>query len=239
MGATPIIASWQIVMSGLIKGAGLALIGFVGAFLAGVKTTPFSLIFMVGGFLAFLVLAQFIASRPDDINALSSKAVALVNRLRKRPPEEGLARWQQLLGQTQAVRLSRMDGLKAFAWSMTNWTSDIACLAFACYATDAHPSLPGLLTAYWLGKTAAVAVPLLPGGLGVVEVVLVPALTGSGVPSGAAFSAVVIYRLVSFLLVTAIGWVIFFLLFRKSDPIHPKNRDEFDEERFEAQQPPR
>jgi uncharacterized membrane protein YbhN (UPF0104 family) len=233
-GATTLVASWQIVMSGLLKGSGLALIGFGGAFLAGVKTTPFSLIFMVGGFLAFLFLAQFIASRPEDMSALSSKVFALVNRLRKRPPEEGLLRWQQLLEQAQAVRLSRLDGLKAFSWSMTNWLADIACLACACYATDAHPSLPGLLTAYALGKTAAVAVPLLPGGLGVVELVLVPTLTGSGVPSGAAFSAVVIYRLVSFLLVTAVGWVVFFLVFRKSDPIHTKQPDEFDQERLQT-----
>lgn len=233
-GATPLIASWQIVMSGLIKGAGLALIGVGGTFLAGAKTTPFSLIFSIAGFLAFLVLAQFIASRPDDVAALSSKAFAVANRVRKRPPEEGLARWHQLLEQTQAVRLSRWDGLKAFAWSMANWASDTACLAFACYATDAHPGLPGLLIAYALVKTAALAVPLLPGGIGVVEVVLVPALTAGGVPSGAAFSATVIYRLVSFLLVTAVGWAIFFLLFRKSDPINAKHRDEFDAERFEA-----
>jgi hypothetical protein len=153
--------------------------------------------------------------------------------VRKRPADTGLARWQHLLDQLHAVRLNRWDGLKACGWSMTNWLADIACLACACYATGSHPAIPVLLTAYAVSKTAGVAVPLLPGGLGVVEMVLVSALVKSGIPFVGAFPAVVVYRLVSFLLITAIGWVVFFFLFRKSDPLKRTHHRAFDDEPIE------
>ena len=49
-GASPVVASWQVVMSGLLAGVGLAVLGFGGALLAGAKTSPFSVFFSAVGF---------------------------------------------------------------------------------------------------------------------------------------------------------------------------------------------
>jgi hypothetical protein len=54
----------------------------------------------------------------------------------------------------------------------------------------------------------------MPGGLLVVEAVLVPGLVSSGMSLPSAISAMLIYRLISWLLIAAIGWVVFFFVFR-------------------------
>ena len=54
----------------------------------------------------------------------------------------------------------------------------------------------------------------MPGGLLVVEAVLVPGLISSGMSLPSAISAMLIYRLISWLLIAAIGWVVFFFVFR-------------------------
>jgi len=54
----------------------------------------------------------------------------------------------------------------------------------------------------------------MPGGLLVVEAVLVPGLISSGMSLPSAISAMLIYRLISWLLIAAVGWVVFFFVFR-------------------------
>jgi uncharacterized membrane protein YbhN (UPF0104 family) len=84
----------------------------------------------------------------------------------------------------------------AFSWSLFNWIADVACLAFAAYAAGGKPSLAGLTVAYAAARAVG-SIPLMPGGLLVVEAVLGPGLVSSGMTLAAAISAMLIYRLVS------------------------------------------
>jgi uncharacterized protein (TIRG00374 family) len=59
--------------------------------------------------------------------------------------------------------------------------------------------------AYGLANVAA-ALPITPGGLGVVEGVLVPTLVAFGTPAAVAVLAVVAYRLVSFWVPIPVGF---------------------------------
>ncbi len=61
----------------------------------------------------------------------------------------------------------------------------------------------------------------MPGGLLVVEAVLVPGLVSSGMTLAAAISAMLIYRLISWIFIAAIGWVVFFFVFRTEKDIDP------------------
>jgi putative heme transporter len=54
----------------------------------------------------------------------------------------------------------------------------------------------------------------MPGGLLIVEAVLVPGLVSSGMSLPSAISAMLIYRLISWLFIAAVGWVVFFFVFR-------------------------
>jgi uncharacterized membrane protein YbhN (UPF0104 family) len=61
----------------------------------------------------------------------------------------------------------------------------------------------------------------MPGGLLVVEAVLVPGLVSSGMTLASAISAMLIYRMVSWIFISAIGWVVFFFVFRTEKDIDP------------------
>jgi uncharacterized protein (TIRG00374 family) len=216
-GASPVVASWQLVMSGVLQVVGLALIGLGGAFLLGASKSPFSLIFTLGGFLALLLLAQAVASRPDLIDGIGVRVLSWFNSLRGKPLHTGVDAWREHLAQLESVSLSRRDLTIAFSWSLF---ADVACLAFAAYAAGGKPSLAGLTVAYAAARAVG-SIPLMPGGLLVVEAVLVPGLVSSGMTLAAAISAMLIYRLVSWIFIAVIGWVVFFFVFRTEKDVDP------------------
>jgi putative heme transporter len=219
-GASPVVASWQLVMGGVLQVVGLALLGLCGAFLLGAKNNPFSLIFSLGVFIAVILLAQAVASRPELIDGIGVRVLSWVNSVRGKPPDTGLDKWRQTLSQLESVSLSRRDLGVAFSWSLFNLVTLVACLAFAAYAAGGHPSLPGLTVAFAASRAVG-SIPLMPGGLLVVEAVLVPGLVTSGMSLPAAISAMLIYRLISWILLAIIGWILFFFLFRTESQIDP------------------
>jgi len=219
-GASPVVASWQLVMSGALQVVGLALLGLGGAFLLGAKNNPFSLLFTMGGFVALLLLAQAVATRPELIDGIGVRVLGWVNSARGKPPDTGLVKWRETLDQLESVSLNRRELAVAFSWSLFNWVADVACLAFAAYAAGGNPSLAGLTVAYAAARAVG-SIPLMPGGLLVVEAVLVPGLVSSGMTLPDAISAMLIYRLVSWIFISAIGWVVFFFMFRTEGALDP------------------
>ncbi|MDF2829658.1 MAG: rane protein, partial [Mycobacterium sp.] len=106
-GASPVVASWQLVMSGVLQAVGLALLGLGGAFLLGASKNPLSLIFTLGGFVALLLLAQSVAANPQQIEGIGAKLLSWVNSLRNKPSDTGLEKWRETLEQLESVSLSR------------------------------------------------------------------------------------------------------------------------------------
>ncbi|MGB5113413.1 MAG: YbhN family protein [Mycobacterium sp.] len=219
-GASPVVASWQLVMSGVLQAVGLALLGLGGAFLLGASRNPLSLIFTLGGFFLLLLLAQSVASNPQQIDGIGVRLLSWFNSLRGKPTDTYLDKWRGMLRQLESVQLSRRALGKAFGWSLFNWIADVACLAFAAYAAGGHPSLAALTVAYAAARAVG-SIPLMPGGLLVVEAVLVPGLVSSGMTLASAISAMLIYRLVSWIFISTIGWVVFFFMFRTEMDVDP------------------
>jgi uncharacterized protein (TIRG00374 family) len=93
---------------------------------------------------------------------------------------------------------------KAVGWAAANWLFDAASLWVFVVAFGHVVSPIDLLTAYGLANILA-AIPITPGGLGVVEFVLVSMLTGLGLADGQALSAVLAYRAVNFWLPIPFG----------------------------------
>jgi hypothetical protein len=125
-----------------------------------------------------------------------------------------------MLRQLESVSLSRRDLAVAFSWSLVNRFADVACLGFAVYAAGEHASVGGLTVACAAARAVG-TIPLMPGGLLVVEAVLVPGLVSSGMSLPGAISAMLIYRLISWLLLAAVGWVVFFFMFRTKNEVDP------------------
>src|SRR4029079_857357 len=106
-GASPVVASWQLVMSGALQVVGLALLGLGGAFMLGASKNPLSLIFSLGGFLALIVLAQAVATRPELIDGIGVGLLSGFNSLSGKPAHTGLAKWREMLTQLESVQLGR------------------------------------------------------------------------------------------------------------------------------------
>ncbi len=92
----------------------------------------------------------------------------------------------------------------AGVWAAANWLLDAASLAVFVGAFGHWVNPDGLLVAYGLAYVLA-AIPITPGGLGVVEATLTSLLVGFGTPRGVATLGVVAYRLVNFWLPIPLG----------------------------------
>jgi uncharacterized protein (TIRG00374 family) len=93
---------------------------------------------------------------------------------------------------------------RAVGWAAANWLLDAASLWVFVAAFSHFISPVELLMAYGLANILA-AIPITPGGLGVVEFVLVSMITGFGPTAGQALSAVLAYRAVNFWLPIPFG----------------------------------
>jgi uncharacterized protein (TIRG00374 family) len=112
---------------------------------------------------------------------------------------------------------------RAVVWALANWLLDAASLwvFVAAFGHDISPV--DLLLAYGLANILA-AIPITPGGLGVVEFVLVSMITGFGPSTGQALSAVLAYRAVNFWLPIPFGGLAYASLEFQRSPTYRRIR---------------
>ena len=108
--------------------------------------------------------------------------------------------------------------MRAAGWAAANWLLDAASLWVFVAAFGYRVSIVGLLVSFGLANVLA-ALPITPGGLGVVEAVLTSTLVGFGTPSTVAILGVASYRLLNFWLPIPLGALAYLSL--KVDPGDP------------------
>lgn len=219
-GATRVVASWQLVISGVLSTVGIVSLALLGFFLVGTVSNPFLLVMSAFGLVGIVVVVQWAARNPEKIEGSLLSLLAWVNVRRRKPADHGAAAVRKVVEQADAVDLTKTQLSRAFAFSLLNWVADIGCLWAAANAVGAQHSIGGLCIAYVTGKIVASA-PITPGGLGTVELALITTLTAGGLGAHQAFATVFVYRIVSFVLVALAGWVVFFLFYRGAVDIDP------------------
>jgi uncharacterized protein (TIRG00374 family) len=125
---------------------------------------------------------------------------------------------------------------RAIGWAAANWLLDAASLWVFVAAFSHFISPVDLLVAYGLANILA-AIPITPGGLGVVEFVLVSMITGFGPTAGQALSGVLAYRAVNFWLPIPFGGLAYASLEFERRPAYRKLM-EFLHRRFERSPAP-
>lgn len=101
--------------------------------------------------------------------------------------------------------------------SVASLLADVACLWMLMYAVGIHDGFEIALLAAG-AAAAASAVPLLPGGIGAVELAVPSLLAWYGAPVAAALSATLLYRAIGTFLPAAAGGIsVFTLRMRKQD----------------------
>jgi len=106
-------------------------------------------------------------------------------------------------------RMKELAGDKAMlrrlvGWAAANWLIDAAALWVFLRAFGGSLTFDALIVAFGLANVLA-AIPLTPGGLGVVEGIYVPVLVGFGLTRATAVVGVVSYRVAQFWLPILIG----------------------------------
>ncbi|MFN8050146.1 MAG: lysylphosphatidylglycerol synthase transmembrane domain-containing protein [Acidimicrobiales bacterium] len=87
----------------------------------------------------------------------------------------------------------RHNRFALLGWSAAGWLADAGCLALCVKAMGDELGLDAVLLAYAIGAAVAI-VPLLPGGLGAVEVAVPAVLHRMGLPLDTAVAATILWR---------------------------------------------
>ncbi|GAC1363467.1 MAG: hypothetical protein NVSMB32_05080 [Actinomycetota bacterium] len=126
--------------------------------------------------------------------------------------EDGLVRLVgRVSDQLRLMATNRSLLLRAVFWASANWLFDAAVLWVMLAAFGYRLPPDALLVSYCLANVVA-ALPITPGGLGVVELVLISTLTAFGAPSEVAALGVIAYRVVSFWLPIPFGGLAYLTL---------------------------
>ncbi|MEV6770662.1 YbhN family protein [Nocardia sp. NPDC051030] len=230
-GASPIVASWQLVMSGVVAAAGLTLLGVFGAVLAGDRIGPTKVILTLGTVALLIFAFNYISRHPGGLEGLLRRIVRLINRIRRKPAEDGMDKVGEILDQLESVDLGKRDGAWVTGWALVHRLADVACLGLACYAVGAEPRIAGLMLVFAAGKAVG-TIPLAPGGIVYVDATLIYSLSAvAGLPASQAVAAAFLYRLISFILVAIVGWIVFLFLFRKPQADDAQFEEEFEQRR--------
>jgi uncharacterized protein (TIRG00374 family) len=152
--------------------------------------------------------------------------------------EEAVVRMVQRVSDQLKVMVSnRSLLLRAVVWAGANWLFDAAALWVMVAAFHYRLGPDALIVSYCIANIVA-ALPITPGGLGVVEVVLTSALTAYGAPGQVAALGVIAYRLVSFWLPIPAGGIAYLTL--RLDPQFRERQQQTERERDqEEEQGPR
>lgn len=189
----------------------------------------------VGSIAALTVLAVQVAGSADPVPGLWQVSIglllalvligagyALVRRGRKRRAGTGGATRSEIeavtgnggsavrrslrarMAELRRIRLPARTGVLAFALMTLSWLCNIVVLAVAYEAVGSAPPWTGLLLAYCASQVAA-AIPVTPGGIGVVEGSLTLALVAFGGEESVTLAAVLLYRLVTYWICIPLG----------------------------------
>lgn len=213
-GADPALASWAVLLAGVLTtlwllvlgSAGLAIGGRIPAALAGVVVAAI----VVGVPAGWLVLTH-----PAVLRRLFRPVLRLAALL-PHPCPDCRAGWAQNVQAAAERAASRFALLRPSLprWLMLlgiaagTWVLDFAGLA-ASAAAILSPVPWAALVVGFLIVQAAIAVQVLPGGAGLAEVGLLGALTAAGAEVGAAAAVVLLYRATSWLLPSVVGWIVY------------------------------
>jgi uncharacterized protein (TIRG00374 family) len=218
LGIDSALAGWALIVSGVVSSLAAGLIVVGGSLLSGndeVATTG-----ATGGVIGVgvFVIATVALRHPRFRAAVERRLVWIVSHiqrllhLRRRSPQEAISTF---VARLRTLRLGRTDWSRVLGFGLANWLTDAGVLVVSILAVGGAVPWRGLLLAYGV-RIAAGSISITPGGLGVVEGALAVALVGVGMQRPSALAAVLLYRFISFWLVTGVGWIVYYRLGQRS-----------------------
>jgi uncharacterized protein (TIRG00374 family) len=186
---------------------GVLAVLFSGSVLITLPRTQHSQLYIGAGLVVAVLLGAatvLLAWLSRNVDAARDRAQHVVSRL---PPfSRGFVRatLRSLVTGVEELRSDHRLLLRTTNWAAANWLLDAASLWVFVAAFGHRLNVDELLVAYGLANLIG-GLPVTPGGLGVVEGFLIPALVGLGTPTATATLGVLAWRAASFWLPIPVG----------------------------------
>jgi uncharacterized protein (TIRG00374 family) len=192
-GATSVVVAGVLGMTTLAAIVGLgAAVSLVRGVLPAGYIAP--VVVLLGMVLGIGYLAYRIARNVSYMQAVVRRLEAVARRLRMKLD---LAKIYEVV-EGLSLRMPSTRQLRPlFGWSALNWLLDVAVLWLVFAALGQRLPIAVLLVGYGVANLA-MALPITPGGLGLVEAGMSSTFTAFGVPGATAVVGVLGYRLISF-----------------------------------------
>ncbi|HUZ54316.1 MAG TPA: lysylphosphatidylglycerol synthase transmembrane domain-containing protein [Streptosporangiaceae bacterium] len=205
-GATGASAGWTIFTILIAQAIGMSLLLLLGVVvaLAGSTSTQNTGAAAIG--LIIVLVAGAILLRRDLVLRLAGALVRAARRVTGHPRGSIGARVESTLARMREIPLSRRSTAGIVALAACVWFCDFFCLLCAFGAVHASVPWAGVLLAYGVAQVAG-TLPIVPGGIGVIEGSLAVILVAYGTGHASALSAALVFRIVSFWLAIAVGWI--------------------------------
>jgi hypothetical protein len=161
------------------------------------------------------VILGLIAALVLGITRGEKRAARIVRAIGQRIPGVGGERLEQILlqaaGSIRALGTNRAVLIQSLIWASLNWLLDAASLWCFIAAFGRYASPIGLFAAYGIANVLG-AIPLTPGGLGVIDTLTPVLLVGFGLTRSVATLGVLAWRLVNFWLPIPTGAISYITL---------------------------
>ncbi len=213
-GASTPLASWCLLVGGLVSWIGAIVVLVAGGTLSGNDVVA-----LLALLAAVLVVVTGVALRrtltrpqlPPRLERALGWSVGRTARLLRHPMQDPTGAIRRWLNDLRSLRLPASEWGKVGGLALTNWLADAGVLAMSLLAIGAPVPWHSLLLIYGLA-TAVGSLGITPGGIGLVEGTLCLGLVSTGLPAALVLAAVLLYRLVSFWLVMVVGWLVLLYL---------------------------
>jgi len=213
-GADASLASWSLLVGGLVSWVGAILVLVAGGALSGNALITGAAV-LVGLLAVIVVLAVRAGLRRPRLRCLLVRAAGRtferVARLVSHPVDQQHDAVEGWLDRVESLRLSRSGWVNVGGMGLANWLTDAGVLVMSVLAVGAPVPWRAVLLVYGVATIVGSA-GITPGGIGVVEATLCVGLVRSGLTAGKALGAVLLYRLISFWLVATVGWLVLLYL---------------------------
>jgi putative heme transporter len=205
-GASGASAGWSILTILIAQAIGMSLLLLIGVLIAltgstGVQARGTVLV----GLFVVLIAGAFLIRR-DLLLRFLGLLVRLCRRVTGHPRGDVMRRIESTLERMREIPLSSIKAIGLVAMATALWLTDF--LILLCCFGAVHAPIPwsGVLLAFGVSQIVA-SLPLIPGGLGIVEGSLAVILVAYGAKKVPALAVVLVYRLLTFWSVIIVGWI--------------------------------
>ena len=213
-GAQAAQVSMALTVAGVLSSVAFAVVVAAGALVTGNPAAAVAALAGAAVGVAAAAVAGLALRFPMVRSWLTARVTAVLRvsqRVTRRPRSDPARTVGDVLTMVGGLRLGWGTVVVAFGAALVNWLTDVACLVCALMAAGTSVPWSAILIVWTAGAGAASFSPS-PAGLGVVDIVLIAALTGAGIPAAIAVAAVVLYRIVTFKIVITMACLAYYRL---------------------------